>query len=503
METLNLLFQGLVIALQPLNILWVTIGGILGTVIGMLPGLGPATGVAVLLPLTFVMGPTASLITMAGVYYGAMYGGSRSSILINTPGDGAAVAATFDGYPMTLKGEAEAALAISAIASFIGGVLATILMVAVALPVARFALKFGPAEYFMLFVFALSATASMSKGDSLKGFIATLLGLMIATIGIDGQSGIKRFTFGILELEAGIDFLVVIIAVYALGEVFKSFRNIEEGRKKAQTKFGKIWISKAQWKRCIWPILRSSPFGFFVGALPGAGGTMAALLSYNNEKNLSDHPDEFGKGAIEGVAAPEAANNAASVGAMIPMLTLGIPGSGTTAVMMGALLMLGLQPGPMLFQQQSTVVWALIASMFVGNIILAFINIPMAGALIRVLSVPPRLMYPIVFGLAFVGTYAIGYSVIDFYLLIIFGVVGYFLSAAKVPATPLILAVIVGNDMEQSFRQAFVISDGSLKIFFASPLCIVLFLLTIISLVGPVVRDIIVKRKNATADTRA
>jgi putative tricarboxylic transport membrane protein len=404
---------------------------------------------------------------------------------------------------MTLKGEAEAALAISAIASFIGGVLATILMVAVALPVARFALKFGPAEYFMLFVFALSATASMSKGDSLKGFIATLLGLMIATIGIDGQSGIKRFTFGILELEAGIDFLVVIIAVYALGEVFKSFRNIEEGRKKAQTKFGKIWISKAQWKRCIWPILRSSPFGFFVGALPGAGGTMAALLSYNNEKNLSDHPDEFGKGAIEGVAAPEAANNAASVGAMIPMLTLGIPGSGTTAVMMGALLMLGLQPGPMLFQQQSTVVWALIASMFVGNIILAFINIPMAGALIRVLSVPPRLMYPIVFGLAFVGTYAIGYSVIDFYLLIIFGVVGYFLSAAKVPATPLILAVIVGNDMEQSFRQAFVISDGSLKIFFASPLCIVLFLLTIISLVGPVVRDIIVKRKNATADTRA
>jgi putative tricarboxylic transport membrane protein len=449
------------------------------------------------------MGPTASLITMAGVYYGAMYGGSRSSILINTPGDGAAVAATFDGYPMTLKGEAEAALAISAIASFIGGVLATILMVAVALPVARFALKFGPAEYFMLFVFALSATASMSKGDSLKGFIATLLGLMIATIGIDGQSGIKRFTFGILELEAGIDFLVVIIAVYALGEVFKSFRNIEEGRKKAQTKFGKIWISKAQWKRCIWPILRSSPFGFFVGALPGAGGTMAALLSYNNEKNLSDHPDEFGKGAIEGVAAPEAANNAASVGAMIPMLTLGIPGSGTTAVMMGALLMLGLQPGPMLFQQQSTVVWALIASMFVGNIILAFINIPMAGALVRVLSVPPRLMYPIVFGLAFVGTYAIGYSVIDFYLLIIFGVVGYFLSAAKVPATPLILAVIVGNDMEQSFRQAFVISDGSLKIFFASPLCIVLFLLTIISLVGPVVRDIIVKRKNATADTRA
>ena len=305
----------------------------------------------------------------------------------------------------------------------------------------------------------------------------------------------------ILELEAGIDFLVVIIAVFALGEVFKSFRNIAEGHKKAQTKFGKIWISMAQWKRCMWPILRSSPFGFFIGALPGAGGTMASLLSYNNEKNLSDHPEEFGKGAIEGVAAPESANNAASVGAMIPMLTLGIPGSGTTAVMMGALLMLGLQPGPMLFQQQSTIVWALIASMFVGNIILAFINIPMAGALVRVLSVPPKILYPIVLGLAFVGTYAISYSVIDFYLLIIFGVVGYFLSAAKVPATPLILAVIIGNDMEQSFRQAFVISNGSLKIFFASPLCIVLFALTIISIVGPVLRDFIVKRKNIAAKT--
>ena len=495
METLGFLMEGLGVAMQPMNILWVTVGGILGTIIGMLPGLGPATGVAVLLPLTFVMGPTASLITMAGVYYGAMYGGSRASILINTPGDGAAVAATFDGYPMTLKGRAEAALAISAIASFIGGVIATFIMVAIALPVARFALKFGPAEYFMLFVFALSATASMSKGDSIKGFLATLLGLAIASIGIDGQSGIKRFTFGILELESGIDFLVVIIAVYALGEVFKSFRNISEGHKKAQTKFGKIWLNREEWRRCLWPILRSAPFGFIIGALPGAGGTMAALLSYNNEKQLSKHPEEFGEGAIEGVAAPESANNAASVGALIPMLTLGIPGSGTTAVMMGALLMLGLQPGPMLFQQQSTIVWALIASMFVGNIILAIINIPLAGALVRVLAVPPKILYPIVLGLAFVGTYAIGYSIVDFYLLLVFGVVGYFLAAAKVPVTPMILAVIIGNNMEQSFRQAYTISNGNLGIFFGSALCIVLLIMTVLSIAGPPLRDYLAKRK--------
>lgn len=499
MDSLMYLLEGFTVAFAPINILWVTIGGVLGTIIGMLPGLGPATGVAVLLPLTFSMGPEAALITMGGVYYGAMYGGSRASILINTPGDGAAVAATFDGYPMTLKGQAEAALAISAIASFIGGILATLVMVAVAMPVARFALKFGPAEYFLLFAFALSATASMSRGNKIKGFMAMVLGLMIATIGIDGQSGVKRFTFGILELQGGIDFLVIIIAVYAMGEVFKSFKNIAEGKKTIQKDFGKIWISKEQWKKCIWPILRSAPLGFFIGALPGAGGTMAALMSYNNEKSISKNPEEFGEGAIEGVAAPESANNAASVGAMIPMLTLGIPGSGTTAVMMGALLMLGLQPGPMLFQQQSTVIWGLIASMFIGNIILAFVNIPMAGLLVRVLSVPPKILYPIVLGLAFVGTYAISYSTVDFYLLIIFGVVGYFMSKAKIPATPLILAIIVGNNMEQSFRRAIKISDGSMSIFWSSPLAIALILITAVSILYPVISDYRKKRKTAAA----
>ncbi|MCD6396801.1 MAG: tripartite tricarboxylate transporter permease [Spirochaetaceae bacterium] len=496
MESFELLLHGFTVALQPMNIMWVTVGGILGTIIGMLPGLGPATGVAVLLPLTFTMGPVAALITMGGVYYGAMYGGSRASILINTPGDGAAVAATFDGYPMTLKGKAEAALAISAIASFIGGVFATIIMVFVSMPVARFAVKFGPAEYFMLFVFALAATASMTKGNRVKGFISMTLGLMIATIGIDAQSGVKRFTFGILELQSGIDFLVVIIAVYALGEVFKSFKNIAEGKKKIQTNFGKIWISMKEWKRCVWPIVRSSPLGFFIGALPGAGGTMASLMAYNNEKQMSKHPEEFGEGAIEGVAAPEAANNAASVGAMIPMLTLGIPGSGTTAVMMGALLMLGLQPGPLLFQQQSTIIWGLIASMFIGNIILAVLNIPFAGLIVRVLAVPPKVLYPIVLGLAFVGTFAIGSSVMDFYLLIIFGIIGFVMSMTDIPATPMILAVIVGSNMEQSFRRAYKISDADLSIFISSPICIVLLVLTAISILFPLVKTLLTRVKN-------
>ena len=495
MESFMLLMDGFTVALQPMNLLWVTIGGVLGTIIGMLPGLGPATGVAVLLPLTFTMGPVAALITMAGVYYGAMFGGSRASILLNTPGDGAAVAATFDGYPMARQGRAEAALAISAIASFIGGTIGTIVMVFVSVPVARFAIKFGAAEYFQLYVFALAATASLTKGNRIKGFISMIIGLMIATVGIDPQSGIKRFTFGLLELQSGIDFLVVIIAVFALGEVFKSFQNINEGKLNIQKKFGKIWISREEWKRCVWPIIRSTPIGFFVGALPGAGGTMASLMAYNNERQLSKHPEEFGNGAIEGLAAPEAANNASSVGAMIPMLTLGIPGSGTTAVMMGALMILGLKPGPLLFQQQPEIVWGLIASMFIGNIILAVVNIPMAGGLVRILAVPPKILYPIILGLSFVGAYAISFSVMDFYFLLAFGVLGYIMEKAKIPSSPLILAVIVGNSMEQSFRRAFVISDGSLAIFFKSPICIIFFALTVISIGYPMAKNALVKLK--------
>ncbi|PAB57963.1 tripartite tricarboxylate transporter permease [Anaeromicrobium sediminis] len=489
MDVLLSLGKGFLVALEPYHILLVTIGGILGTIVGMLPGLGPATGVAVLLPITFTMGPTAALITMTGVYYGAMFGGSRSSILINTPGDGAALAATFDGYPMAMKGKAESALAISAIASFIGGLIAAIFMVVLANPVARFALKFGPAEYFLLMIAALSMTASMAKGNVLKGFIAMVVGLMIGTVGIDAQSGVERFTFGILELQTGIDFLIVIIGIYALGEVFKSFKMINEGTKKAQKKFGKIWINKEEWNKSKMPILRSAPLGFIIGALPGAGGTMASLMAYNNEKQLSKYPEEFGKGAIEGLAAPESANNAASVGALIPMLTLGIPGSGTTAVMMGALLMLGIQPGPLLFTQHPDMAWGLIASMFIGNIILAIINIPLAGLLVRVLSIPAKILYPIVLTLAFVGTYAISNSVVDFYILVIFGIVGYLMNKIKMPTAPMILAAIVGSTMEQSFRQALRISDGQISIFFKSGVAMSLIGIIVISICYPIWKD--------------
>ena len=500
METLQLLMSGFASALTPLNIMWVLAGSALGTVLGMLPGLGPTTGIALLMPLTFTMAPDTALVTMCAIYYGAMFGGSRSSILLNVPGDGAAVASCFDGYPMCLNGEGEAALAISAIASFIGGLIATIAFVVIAVPVARFALKFGPPEYFMLMCFALAATAAISKEAMLKGLLSMALGLMIATVGIDPQSGAIRFTFGIPALQTGIDFVIVIIGVYGLGEVFHNMEHIRSDLGvKVQSKFGRIWVSMEQFKRCWWPMIRQTPVGFFVGVLPGAGATIAALMAYNNEKQLSKNPENFGKGEIVGLAAPEASNNACSVGALIPMMTLGVPGSGTTAVMLGALMILGLQPGPLLFQQHADIAWTVIASMFIGNIICAFINIPLASLLVRVLAVPTKILYPVIVAMALIGVYTINFSTLDFVLLVIFGLIGYFMKKYKVPTSPLILAVVVGVSMEQSFRQSMMLSGGDISILFRSAICWVLFFLTIFSVVWPFVSDWNKKKKAKAA----
>jgi len=493
--------NGFAVAMTPYNILWMVIGAALGTVLGMLPGLGPTTGIALLLPLTFTMPPTTALIAMSAIYYGAMFGGSRSSILLNVPGDGAAVASCFDGYPMAQQGRAEAALAISAIASFIGGLIATIGFVLIALPMARFALKFGPPEYFVLMIFALAATAAISKAALLKGLIAMIFGLMLTTVGLDFQSGTERFIFGINELQGGIDFIIVIIGVFGIGEVFENLEHIaRDVAKPVQTKFGRIWITMEDWKRSFWPIIRQTPVGFLIGILPGAGGTIAALMSYNNEKQLSKHPDEFGHGAIEGLAAPEAANNACSVGAMIPMLTLGVPGSGTTAIMLGALLILGLQPGPLLFEQHADIAWGVIASMFLGNVVCAVINIPLAGLLVRVLSVPARILYPLIVALAFLGVYTVNFSVTDFVILTILGFVGYLMKKYKIPTAPLILASVVGEMMESTYRQAMMLSDGSFGIFFKSTICMVLWVLAIGSIVWPFISEARAAKKKAVPE---
>ncbi|MDR3279208.1 MAG: tripartite tricarboxylate transporter permease [Synergistaceae bacterium] len=497
-ETFGHLLNGFAVVLTPGNAMWLVLGSALGTVLGMLPGLGPTTGIALLLPLTFSMAPATALIAMCAIYYGAMFGGSRSSILLNVPGDGAAVASCFDGYPMARQGRAESALAISAIASFIGGMISTIAFVLMAVPMARFALRFGPPEYFVLMIFALAATAAISKAALLKGMIAMVLGLMLSTVGLDHQSGMPRFTFGIGELQGGIDFVIVIIGIFGIGEVFENLEHIAKAIvKPVQTKFGRIWITMDEWKRCIGPILRQTPVGFFIGILPGAGGTIAAMMSYNNEKQLSKHPEEFGNGAIEGLAAPEAANNACSVGAMIPMFTLGVPGSGTTAVMLGALLILGLQPGPLLFQHHPDIAWGVIASMILGNFVCAVINLPLAGLLVRVLSVPGRILYPLIVVLAFLGVYTINFSPADFILLTILGFVGYLMKKFKVPTAPLILASVVGGMMEETFRQSIMLSDTSFWIFARSPICVVLWALTAISIAWPFISEAMAARKKA------
>jgi putative tricarboxylic transport membrane protein len=476
------LMQGLAVAMMPLNILWIIIGGLLGTIIGMLPGLGPATGVAILIPITYGMNPATALITMCAVYYGAMFGGSRSSIMINTPGDASAIVSCFDGYPMTKNGRAGEALAISAIASFIGGMVGMIFLVFLTEPVAAMALKFGPAEKFSLMLFALTATITLSEGSLLKGFIAMGIGFMIATIGIDGQSGAIRFTFGIEDLQDGIDFLVAMIGLYAVAEVFKNYRAIDVKYEVDAKRIGKVRVKRAEFKRSLMPMLRSAPMGFLVGVLPGAGGTIATFLSYAVEKSISKRPEQFGKGAIEGLAAPEAANNACSCGALVPLLTLGIPGSGTTAVMLGALMMLGVRPGPILFDQHPEIAWGVIASMLAGNIILLLINLPLAVPLVRLLKTPQRIMLPLILGMGFMGTYFLNYSSFDFILVSVFALGGYMLSRLEIPIPPLVLALILGGMTEQSFRNAMTISNGSPAIFFQKPISLTLLIMAGLSL---------------------
>lgn len=474
---------GFDVALQPVNLMWLVIGGLLGTIIGMLPGLGPATGVAVLIPLTYGMNPATALITMAAVYYGAMFGGSRASIMINTPGDASAIVSCFDGYPMAKQGRAGSALATSAIASFVGGIVGMLFLIFFTAPVAEMALKFGPAEKFSLMLFALTATITLSEGSVLKGFIAMGLGFMLATIGIDGQSGAIRFTMGIEALQDGIDFLVIMIGFYAVAEVFKNFTSLDLRYDVDAKSIGRVWMTAADFKRSWAPILRGGPLGFVVGVLPGAGGTIATFLSYAIEKSFSKRPQEFGKGAVEGLAGPESANNACSCGALVPLLTLGIPGSGTAAVMLGALMMLGVRPGPILFEQHPEIAWGVIASMLAGNIVLLVINLPLAVPLVQLLKTPQRIMLPLILGMAYMGTYFLNYSSFDFILVSVSALGGYMLSKLEIPIPPLVLALILGGMTEQAFRNALTISNGSPTIFVNQPISLGFLILAAISLV--------------------
>jgi putative tricarboxylic transport membrane protein len=393
---------------------------------------------------------------------------------------------SLDGYAMAQKGRAGAALAVSAIGSFIAGTIGVVALTLFALPLASMALKFGPAEYFCLMLFAMTAVSSLTGKSPAKGMLATILGLMIATIGIDLQSGQPRYTMGIPEFQDGVGFIVVVVGLFAMAEVFRGLEEVHKGTAPEMIKIsGKLWLTKEEWQRSIGPIWRGGIIGFVIGVLPGAGGTIASIMSYTTEKRLSKHPEEFGKGAIEGVAGPEAANNSDTAGALVPLLTLGVPGGGATAVLMGAFIMYGIQPGPLLFEKRPDLVWGLVDSMYIGNIMLLILNLPLIGLFVRLLYIPSAILYPLIVAISVIGTYAINGSMLDLYMILGFGIVGYVFDKVDIPVAPLVLSLVLGGIMEQSFRQAMTISGADPAIFVKSGISMTLIALSVISISLP------------------
>jgi putative tricarboxylic transport membrane protein len=502
MDALASLADGFAVALTFQNLMLALIGCFLGTVMGALPGLGPSNGVAILIPLAFTLGlpATPAMILLTSVYYGAMYGGRISSILLNIPGDEPALMTTLDGYPMAQKGQGGEALALSGVASFVGAFFATWGLVFLAPLLVQVALLFGPAEYFALYVLAFATLGGIASKNQAKAGFAAALGLGIAMVGVDGQTGVPRFTFGEVHLLDGIDFLVAIVGLFALSEVFIFLEHRGEGAgesKAAEVGIGRVLLPWAILRRCIPTMLRTSVLGFVAGVLPGAGASLGSFISYSMEKRLVDREGTFGKGDPRGVAAPEAGNNAAAGGALVPMLALGVPGSGTTAVLLAMLLALNITPGPLLFQNNPDVVWGLIAALFIGNLMLLAMNIPLVGLFVRVLMVPPRLLMPIVAMVSFVGIYGISGSSFDLLVMIVFGVLGWVLRKLDVPLVPVILGVLLGNAMEANLRRAMTISNGDWTALFASPLAITLWVIAVVGFVLPIIFGGALRRRMA------
>ncbi|MFI2432736.1 tripartite tricarboxylate transporter permease [Streptomyces sp. NPDC018693] len=485
MDALNGLIDGFGVAFTPANLLYVFLGVLMGTVIGMLPGLGPISAISLMIPIAFTMDPVSAIIMLSGVYYGAIFGGSTSSILLNAPGVAGTVATSFDGYPMAKQGKAGKALAIAAIASFAGGTIGVIGLMLVAPSLSAVAVSFGPAEYFSLMVLGLTAVVSLAGNNLVKGLISGTVGVMIALIGIDSQTSTQRFTFGKIELFEGVEFLIVALGVFALAEVFVMLMNGGKGSGKEGT-ITTLRLSRRELKEISGPTGRGSVLGFFIGVLPGAGATVASFLSYAFEKRLAkDGGRTFGKGNPKGVAAPESANNSAAVGSFVPLMTLGVPGSGTTAVLLGALLVLGVQPGPLLMDENPDMFWGVIASMYIGNIVLLILNLPLIPLFAKVLKTPQTLLLPLVVVFCVVGVYGQSFSTFDLWLLVAFGALGFLMRANDFPAAPLILGLILGGLMEKSMRQALLISDGSFSTFVTKPISGVLLALAVLSMATP------------------
>ncbi len=502
MDLLNNLYTGFSIALTFNNILYCLFGVFFGQIIGVLPGIGAPTAIALLLPLTFKADPTSALIMFAGIYYGVAYGGTITSVLINVPGESSTVMTCLDGYQMALKGRAGPALSVAAIGSWIAGTASVVLLMAFAPALAKFALRFGPSEYFALAVMAFGLLTVFGGEHPVKIIISTLIGLMIATIGLDVVSGLPRFTFGVPQLLGGFDFIVVICGIFGVAEVFNSLEEPEEGELiKSKLRLRDVFLTWEDWVASRWAIVRGGVIGFFTGMIPAGGITTASFLAYLAEKRVSKHPERFGHGAIEGVAAPESANNAASISGFAPLLALGIPGSPTTAVMLAGFMMWGIRPGPLLFQQKPDMVWGLISSMYIGNLILLFMNIFMIPAFVMILRLPYTILMGFIVVFASVGAFSVNNNLFDVWMMLGFGVLGYIMKKLDYPIVPLVLAMVLGRLAEDSLRRALTISGGSLSIFFSRPISALFLGAAILAYLTPLIRWALKGLRQAKADT--
>jgi putative tricarboxylic transport membrane protein len=502
MDLLNYLGIGFSVALQPENLLYCFVGVFIGTLIGVLPGIGPVGAMSLLLPSTFKASPEAAIIMLAGIYYGAMYGGSTTSILVNIPGEAASVVTCLDGYKMAQQGRAGPALGIAAFGSFIAGTISVLGLMLLAPPLARFALEFGPPEYFTLMVLGLTILIYLAHGSMPKALIMAAFGLALGLIGLDTMTARPRFTFGRMELLDGVGLVPIVMGIFGVSEVLLNIEQVVR-RDVLKTTIKGLLPTAKDWKDSTGPIARGSVLGFLLGVLPGGGAVISSFLSYALEKKLSKHPERFGKGAVEGVAGPEAANNAATGGAFIPLMTLGIPPNVIMAMLLGAFMIHGVTPGPLMMKQNPQLFWGVIVSMYIGNFMLLILNLPLIGIWVQILRVPYKILFPLILLFCLIGVYSVNNSVFDIYVMLIFGIVGYLMKKFDYEGAPLVLAFVLGPMMENNLRKSLITSQGDFSIFFIRPLAAVSLVIAIILLISPLIPWLRKKRAGIPKDEAA
>ncbi len=485
MDTLHAILGGFAVSLAPARIFFCFLGAVLGTIVGVLPGLGPSATIALLLPVTYRLDTVSAIIMMAGIYYGSQYGGSTTSILVRIPGESSSMVTCIDGYEMTKQGRAGPALAIAAIGSFIAGTLSVVGLMLIAPPLGRFALAFGPAEYFSLMVLGLTLVAYLGGESLLKALIMAAVGLLLATVGQDPVAGVERYTFDILVLRDGIGLVPVFMGMFGIAEVLATMEQPPDQQRLVTPKG--LLPTRRDLCDSGWPIARGTVVGFLLGVLPGGGATIASIAAYVTEKRFAKNRDRLGQGAIEGVAGPEAANNAAATGSFIPLLTLGIPANVVMAMMLAAFTLHGIRPGPLLLQERPDLFWGVITSMYLGNVMLLILNLPLVGLFVQILRVPYPILAPLILLFCLVGAYSTSGQVRDVFIMICFGLLGYLMRKFKFEAAPLVLALILGKQMEESLRQTLGISQGRFAVFITRPICLVLLLATAASLAAPMI----------------